>query len=94
MLGMIATDSINGLWISRLLNRADQRALIASRVMGLAVGSLSIMVGLFGMAKYLFPIVAAHSEGHELLMGLAVIGTVALSFYLALRLAHRQATIV
>jgi len=94
MLGMIATDSINGLWISRLLNRADRRALIASRVMGLAVGGLSIMVGLFGMAKYLFPTVAAHSEGHELLMGLAVIGTVALSFYLALRLAHRQATIV
>jgi high-affinity nickel-transport protein len=90
MLGMIATDGINGLWISHLLNRTDQRALIASRVMGLAVGGLSILVGLFGMAKYYFPGIAARSEGHELLMGGAVIGTVALSFYLALRLAHRQ----
>ncbi len=90
MLGMIATDGINGLWISRLLSRADERALIASRVMGLTVGGLSIMIGLFGIAKYLFPVVATRSEGHELLMGLAVIGTVALSFYLALRLARRQ----
>ena len=92
MLGMIATDGINGLWISRLLNHADQRALVASRVMGLTVGGLSILVGLFGIAKYFFPGVAAHSEGHELLTGLSLIGTVALSFYLALRLAHRQAT--
>lgn len=92
MLGMIATDGLNGLWISRLLNRADQRALVASRVMGLAVGGLSIMIGVFGIARYFFPEVGAHTEGRELLMGLAVIATVALSFYLALRLAHRQAT--
>jgi high-affinity nickel-transport protein len=90
MLGMIATDGINGLWISRLLNRADQRALIASRVMGLALGGLSILVGCFGIARYFFPAVSSRSEGHELLMGLAVVGTVALSFYLALRLARRQ----
>jgi high-affinity nickel-transport protein len=90
MLGMIATDAINGLWISRLLNRADQRALVASRVMGLAVGSLSTLVGLFGIAKYFSPAIVACSEGHEMLMGLAVIGTVALSYFLALRLAHRQ----
>lgn len=94
MLGMIATDGINGLWISRLLSCTDARALIASRVMGLTVGGLSIMVGLFGIAKYLFPVVATHSEGHELLMGLAVIGTVALSFYLSLRLARRQAALL
>jgi high-affinity nickel-transport protein len=91
VLGMIATDGLNGLWISRLLNRTDQRALIASRVMGLAVGSLSILVGLFGIAKYSFPGIAARSEGHEMLMGGAVIATVALSFYLAQHLAHRQA---
>ena len=90
MLGMIATDGINGLWISRLLCRADERALIASRVMGLAVGGLSILVGLIGIAKYFFPAVAARSEGHELSMGLAVVATVALSFYLALRLSRQQ----
>ena len=92
MLGMIATDSINGLWISRLLNRADQRALIASRVMGLAVGGLSLLIGVFGIARYFFPEVGAHTEGRELLMGLAVVGTMAASFFLALRLSRRQAS--
>lgn len=91
MLGMITTDGLNGLWVSRLLSKADARAQIASRVMGLAVGGLSILVGLFGIAKYFLPAVAARSEGHEMLMGMAVIATVALSFYTALRLTRRQA---
>jgi len=90
MLGMIATDGLNGLWVSRLINKADERARIASRVMGLAVGGLSILVSLFGIAKYFFPGIAARSEGHEMLMGSAVIGTMALSFYFALGLARRQ----
>lgn len=90
MLGMIATDGINGLWISRLIYRADQRAIIASRVMGLMVGGLSVMVGLFGIARYYFPVIATHSAGHELMTGVAIICTIALSFFLALRLAHRQ----
>jgi high-affinity nickel-transport protein len=92
MLGMITTDGLNGLWVSRLINKADARARIASRVMGLTVGGLSILVGLFGIAKYLFPGIAGGSEEHEMLTGLAVIVTVALSFYLAMRLARRQAT--
>jgi high-affinity nickel-transport protein len=91
MLGMITTDGLNGLWVSHLINKADERAQIASRVMGLAVGGLSILVGLVGLAKYFFPFVVTRSEGHELLMSLFVIGTVTMSFYLALRLAHRQA---
>jgi high-affinity nickel-transport protein len=92
MLGMIATDGINGLWISRLLNRADQRALVASRVMGLAVGGLSLLIGMLGIAKYFFPEVGTHTEGRELLMGLTVVGTMAASFFLALHLSRRQAS--
>ena len=91
MLGMMATDGINGIWISHLLARADQRALIASRVMGLTVGGLSLLVGLFGLAKAFFPEIGSHTEGRELLMGLAVVGVVALSFRLAVRLSRRQA---
>lgn len=90
VLGMIASDGLNGLWISRLLDRADQRALIASRMMGLALGGLSILAGFFGIARYFLPGVAARSEGQELLMGLAVVGAVALSFCIAVRLARRQ----
>jgi high-affinity nickel-transport protein len=51
MFGMLLTDGINGLWIARLIARADQAALIASRVMGLVVSGLSLMVGAFGVMK-------------------------------------------
>lgn len=91
MAGMMVTDGVNGLWISRLVSRADQRALIASRVMGLVVAGLSLLVGAFGIAKYFFPVVAAHSEGRELMFGLVVVGIVALSFLVAVRLAGRPA---
>ena len=91
MLGMIATDSLNGLWISRLINRADRSALIASRVMGLSVGGLSLLVGLYGIAKYFNPVLAAPDAGHEVLVGLAVIATLALSYWVAQHLAGRSA---
>ncbi len=90
MAGMMVTDGVNGLWISRLVSRADQRARVASRVMGLVVAGLSLMVGAFGVAKYFFPVVAERSEGRELLFGVMVVAVVAGSFLLALRLAARQ----
>lgn len=91
MAGMMVTDGVNGLWISRLVRRADQRALIASRVMGLVVAGLSFLVGAFGIAKYFFPVVAQRSEGRELMFGLVVVSVVALSFLVAVRLAGRPA---
>ena len=65
MLGMLLTDGINGLWIARLIHRADQTALIASRVMGLVVAGVSLLVAGFGAAKLLLPAVDAWSEGKE-----------------------------
>jgi len=88
MVGMMTTDGINGLWISRLLHRSDQVACIASRVMGLSVGFLSLLVAGFGMAKYFSPEVGAWSEGKEMVMGLTIVAVVVLSFLLAMRLAR------
>ena len=79
-LGMLLADSANGLWISRLFARADQSALIASRVMGLTVAGISLLVAGFGIAKYLFPEVSSWSEGKELMMGIGVILIVASVF--------------
>jgi len=87
MLGMMVTDGVNGWWVAHLLNRADQAALIASRVMSLVVAGLSIMIGVLGAAKYLSPAIAARLEGRELVFGLAVIAVVALSFYIAINLS-------
>jgi high-affinity nickel-transport protein len=63
--GMLLTDGINGLWIARLIRRADQTARIASRVMGLVVAGVSLLVAAFGAAKLLLPGADAWSEGRN-----------------------------
>ena len=88
MLGMMLMDGVNGLWIARLIRRADRLACIASRVMGVAVGGLSLLVAGFGLARYASPEVSAWSDGKELAVGLSFVVVVALSFLLALRLAR------
>lgn len=88
MVGMMVTDGINGLWISRLIRRSDQIACIVSRTMGLMVASLSLLVAGFGAAKYFSPAVDAWSDGKETALGFALIAVVALSFLFAVRLAR------
>ena len=87
MLGMLVTDGVNGFWISRLIGRADQIALIASRVMSLVVGGVSLLVAVFGVMKLALPAVEAWSEGKELVFGAGVVVVIAGSFVLAVRLA-------
>mgnify|MGYP001767507868 CR=1 FL=1 len=89
MLGMLLTDGVNGLWIARLIRRADQTARLASRVMGLAVAGVSLLVAGFGAAKLLVPAVDAWSEGRELAFGAALVAIIALSYLAATRLARR-----
>ncbi|MHB8667631.1 MAG: HoxN/HupN/NixA family nickel/cobalt transporter [Burkholderiales bacterium] len=86
-LGMMTTDGVNGLWVARLLARADRRALVASRAMGLAVAGLSLLVGSYALARLFLPAIAGHAPRHELLLGCAAAGIVGLSFVIGLRLA-------
>ncbi len=92
MLGMLVTDGINGLWISRLILRADQLALIASRVMSLVVASLSLLVAGFGIAKLAWPALETWSHGKELLFGLSVVLVVISSFAMALWLTRSNSS--
>ena len=94
MLGMMVTDGINGLWIARLLARADQVARLASRVMGLVVSGISLLVGGFGLMKLLSPTVDAWSSGKEVLFGTSLIVLIAGSFLLAIRLSSEPRTVV
>jgi high-affinity nickel-transport protein len=87
--GMLLTDGINGLWIARLIARADQVALVASRVMGLVVSGVSLLVAGFGVAKLLSPAVDAWSEGKELIFGFALVAIIAISFVAAVRLTRQ-----
>ncbi len=91
VLGMLVTDGINGLWISRLIARADQLACIASRVMSLAVAGVSLLVAAFGAAKLALPAVDAWSEGKELAFGAAVMTLIAMSFLAGRVLGRRTA---
>ena len=88
-LGMLLTDGINGLWIARLIARADQVALLASRVMGLVVAGISLLVAAFGLAKMLSPAIDAWSEGKELAFGFVLVGVIAASYLVAVRLTRR-----
>lgn len=80
MAGMMVTDGANGLWVARLLYRSDRRALVASRVLGLTIAGLSLLVALFGVLRLTSPEVSLWSDGRELLVAAAVVATLVLSF--------------
>lgn len=90
VLGMLVTDGVNGLWISRLIARADQLACIASRVMGLAVSTVSLLVAALGAAKLALPAFDHWTEGRELAFGALVVAVVATSFVAAVLMARRR----
>lgn len=89
-LGMLLADGCNGLWIAGLLRRADRRARIASRVMGLAVAAISLSVAAFALARWLQTDLSHWYEGKELPLGLGVIGLLACSFALGQWLARES----
>jgi nickel/cobalt transporter (NiCoT) family protein len=88
--GMILTDTLGGLWIARLIARADQLAIIASRVMGLAVAGVSLLVAGLAASHSLLPALDARLAGSELLPGAVVCALMAASYALARRLARSQ----
>jgi len=90
VLGMLVTDGINGLWISRLIARADQLACIASRVMSLAVSAVSLLVAALGAAKLASPSFDQWTEGRELVFGAFVVAAIATSFVAAVLVARMR----
>lgn len=61
---------------------------MASRVISLAVGSLSLLVALLGILKFAVPGIDAWSEGKELLFGATVVGIIIASYLLAVWLTR------
>jgi nickel/cobalt transporter (NiCoT) family protein len=54
-IGMLLVDGINGAWVAAVLRRADRRARIASRAMGLLVAGLSFLVAAIGAVRWFNP---------------------------------------
>ena len=88
-LGMIATDTLNGLWVSRMVRSADRGA-AASRVMSLAIGFTSLAIAALAIARRLVPALDARAEAWGIVLGVAVIGGVAVSYLVAMRLGARE----
>jgi nickel/cobalt transporter (NiCoT) family protein len=91
VLGMFATDGLNGLWISQLITRSDRIGALASRVMGLGISIVSLLTATYGATKLAAPELDEWSNTHEWTVGAAVTATVLLSYVLARRLAPTPA---
>jgi len=87
-LGMLVADGLNGWWIARLIARADEIAVLASRIMGLAVAGVSLLVAALGLGKLLSPAVDGWTDGKELAFGAVVVAVIGLSYLLARWLAR------
>ncbi len=91
MLGMLVTDGLNGLWISRIIRRADRTALVVSRVMGFTLAGLSLAVAALGAAKYFSPTVGGWMEGTELQTGMVVVAAICVALVVGRLISQRRA---
>ncbi len=91
MLGMLIVDGANGFWISHLLRRSDEIAVLASRIMGLVVAGISLMVAAFAISRWALPAVGAWSEGKELFVGAAILLLLSSSYFTARALSRSAA---
>lgn len=90
MLGMVVTDGLNGYWVAKMILRTDKLALVASRVLGLTVAGLSLVVGGMGLGRQLFPDFGILAGISPLQQGVGIIAFVLTSFVLALWLSRSR----
>lgn len=88
LLGMVLVDGLNGLWVSRLIDRADRTALVASRVMTAVVAGASLLLATLGAARRLSPTLDDWNDSHALPIGLAVAVLLLAGYALAKALAR------
>jgi high-affinity nickel-transport protein len=87
--GMMATDALNGLWVSRLIARADERAAKASRVMSFAVALAAFAIAFLAAARQFSPALDAGLEGWSFALSAAVVALVVVAYAAAMRIALR-----
>ena len=90
MLGMLITDGLNGYFVFHLIARADRAARSASRLMGLSVAALSLLVAAIGAARLTSPAIDHWNESNGLLFSSILMGIVIVSFAVAARAANAR----
>jgi high-affinity nickel-transport protein len=86
--GMMATDALNGLWVSRMLERSAAQQAAASRVMGVAIGVAALAIAAAGAWRHVSQNDALESWG--LALGIAVMASVAAAYVLGQRMNLRS----
>jgi len=86
--GMMATDALNGLWVSRLVRSADARAAAASRVMSFAVAVVALAIAALAFARRVLPALDARLDSWDTTLGIAVVVVVAAAYAFALRITR------
>jgi high-affinity nickel-transport protein len=89
--GMMATDALNGLWVSHLVRSADRRAACASRLMSLAIALVSLAIAALAAARQLFPALDARMDAWGVALSVAIVACIAFAYASAMRLALRGA---
>jgi len=92
--GMVAVDGINGLWISRMLRRADRTAAIASRIMALSVAAIGIAIGSMVLARWALPGFDAWSGVIDPYLGAMVIAAIVIAYASAIAIAARRRSLL
>jgi high-affinity nickel-transport protein len=85
--GMMATDALNGLWVSHLVRRADGRAAVASRMMSLAIATTSLAIAALAAARYALPALDEQLASWGVALSAGVVVAVAAAYAAAMRLA-------
>jgi high-affinity nickel-transport protein len=78
-LGMLLVDGVNGAWVAIVLRRADGRARMASRAIGLFVALISFAVAALGVARYFSSRADGGLDSRGLLVGVALLLAVAVA---------------
>jgi high-affinity nickel-transport protein len=86
--GMMATDALNGLWVSRMLERSAAQQAAASRVMAVAIGVVALAIAAAGAWRHVSQSDPLESWG--LALGLAVMASVAAAYLLGQRMNLRS----
>ncbi|MDX1593479.1 MAG: nickel transporter [Gammaproteobacteria bacterium] len=92
MAGMAITDGVNGFWVARLVNRADRRARVVSRFVGLVIVKVTFLVAFGALLGLAIPAAATWIDRHALWLGLAIPVLILASFHLANRLVDGPAS--
>jgi high-affinity nickel-transport protein len=86
--GMMATDALNGLWVSHLVRSADARAAAASRVMSFAVAVVALAIAALAVARRILPALDTRLDSWDTALGVAVASAVVAAYLVALRITR------